>query len=877
LTLRPGESFGRYVVDELLGFGGMGEVYRARDSTLNRTVALKILRVAPDGDALSLGAAGQILAEARAAAVVDHPNAVAVFDVGEAAGVPFLAMEYIPGKSLRAHLTARDTTISTRIAWLVSVAEALAAAHRKRVIHQDIKPENVMVSDEGVLKVLDFGIARRLPPDGEVATRTMRVGGDTMRVGADTTPSRASRPAVVGTLRYMAPEQLRRELVDGRTDQFSWAVMAYEALTGVHPWTSQTEGTLPIISMIFSKAPDPPSAVAPDVPPHLDAVILRALAKAKDDRFPTMLDLIAAVRGAGAPSTGDAAASTISRAPPPPRGREGSRLRRGAIAGVALAAALGAVAWRARRPAEVAGVAQPADAGAAPVGPPDFGSRMSANAEALAAYKAGIQAMRDAASASARQNFERATELDPGFAAAHLRKILASGIADDGVRGHALKATTLRADLGPHDRALLQAIEPWTRIPQETSLSVRLFVDAAAAQPDSDTRLQLCRLRIYAGDYREAVDACRAARENDPRLTASFWLEGVASLFLGENADGARSLAECIRLSPGATGCLRELLYLREHDGQCVEALALARQLNALDPEQAEWFDHITFGLVATGAPDESARLAAETELAREAKADVPITRERVAVKFLLRAGDFAGARRELDAFTRTAERGTDEGDVYEAFVLKDALERETGHSAAAAASARSYMARSAAYATAPAHQIAPLVALYRLGALPREDFVRQRDAWLAQQKTRTVRAGAFDDVPGAWWIEAYAKAAVTEEDAVEAIDALPAYAPIPPDRFREPSQDLAIGAAYARARRPVDAAAYLRRAAGSCRGFVFPFEHVQARLALGGALLAAGERDAACASFAEVTRQWPGRSLTADAARASMRRASCR
>jgi serine/threonine protein kinase len=165
--LKPGDTFERYTIDAAIGQGGMGCVYRAHDSRLDRRVALKVIS---EGAAARGDADARLLREARAAAALDHPNAVSIFDVGELDGSPYIVMELVSGRTLREAVGDASTPVATRAAWLGDVARALAAAHRRGLVHRDVKPENVMVRDDGVVKVLDFGIARRAPPSIPSAT-----------------------------------------------------------------------------------------------------------------------------------------------------------------------------------------------------------------------------------------------------------------------------------------------------------------------------------------------------------------------------------------------------------------------------------------------------------------------------------------------------------------------------------------------------------------------------------------------------------------------------------------------------------------------------------------------------------------------------------
>lgn len=311
MALEAGHTLDRYTIEALVGEGGMGHVYRAFDTRLHRRVALKVLRVAPT----TLDQAGaDVLREARAAAAIAHPNATAVFDAGEFAGLSFIAMEYVPGISLRRLIGATEIALATRLRWLVDIAGALAAAHQVGVIHRDIKPENVMVRDDGLVKVLDFGVA------GRARVLDPAADADAIRM---VTPSSGN---AVGTPAYMAPEQLRGVAIDGRADQFGWAVLAYELLTGRLPW-KQADHFMRYLVAVLTEQVQAPRQFEPGIPPEVEAAILRGLAKSPEHRFPTMTAAAAALAPyAGAALAPGLLASTRSPAAssdiPPSRGSD---------------------------------------------------------------------------------------------------------------------------------------------------------------------------------------------------------------------------------------------------------------------------------------------------------------------------------------------------------------------------------------------------------------------------------------------------------------------------------------------------------------------------------------------------------------------------
>ena len=209
---------------------------RATQSYRNRVVALKVVRVGGLAHDTAKGAAARLLCEARAAAAVVHPNAVAILDVGDVEGTPYLAMERLRGKTLRTYVGDANVPMKTRLRWLVQIANALGAAHAKGIVHRDVKPENIIVTEDGVAKVLDFGLAHVVAlVDRAAVTQT---GVELFANVAEPLRAVALTEAgvVLGTPDYV-PEQ-RGELVDAKSDQWSWGVTAYQLVSGRRPWPS---------------------------------------------------------------------------------------------------------------------------------------------------------------------------------------------------------------------------------------------------------------------------------------------------------------------------------------------------------------------------------------------------------------------------------------------------------------------------------------------------------------------------------------------------------------------------------------------------------------------------------------------------------------
>ena len=263
---------GRYELGSQLGIGGMGVVWRGRDRRLARAVAVKVLSQSSVGSEV---ARTRLIREARAAAALEHEGIIRVYDVGETDdGGAFLVMELIRGRSLRAVLESRSMKLGTRVAVIVQAARALHFAHEAGIVHRDVKPDNIMIREDGRVTVVDFGVAK--PLSAELAVIAGTVAG---------TPPGATLTGpgqLVGTPAYLAPEQARGLDVSAATDQFALAVTAFEALTDKRPWTGSCFSE--VIASLLRDAPLTISEAAP-LPIELDEVFNRALAKEPDDRF----------------------------------------------------------------------------------------------------------------------------------------------------------------------------------------------------------------------------------------------------------------------------------------------------------------------------------------------------------------------------------------------------------------------------------------------------------------------------------------------------------------------------------------------------------------------------------------------------------------
>jgi eukaryotic-like serine/threonine-protein kinase len=275
LTRGPGvigTTLGHYRVVRLLGQGGMGDVYAAEDTKLDRIVALKILPAITAADPESLK---RFQREARAVAALKHPNVVTVYSVEEAAGAHFLTMELVDGRPLGELIAPAGMPLPALLSLAIQLADAMGAAHRHGIVHRDLKPSNIMVGDDGGLKVLDFGIAK--------LTHSTIGDGDT------TTQALTADHAVLGTAAYMSPEQADGRPVDHRSDIFSFGIVLYEMATGTRPFRGQSGAS--VLSAILKDVPASAASLNPAVPAELDRVIRRCLAKDPERRYQDAADL----------------------------------------------------------------------------------------------------------------------------------------------------------------------------------------------------------------------------------------------------------------------------------------------------------------------------------------------------------------------------------------------------------------------------------------------------------------------------------------------------------------------------------------------------------------------------------------------------------
>ena len=324
MTLATGTRLGHYEILSPLGAGGMGEVYRAKDPQLGREVAIKVL---PEALALDRERVSRFEQEARAASALNHPNIVTIHEIGREGDIAFIAMELVEGRTLRELTLSGPMPVRRMLSVAAQVADGLSKAHSAGIVHRDLKPENVMVSKDGFVKILDFGLAKLGEPDSGDVSAMQTLGHP------ETLPG-----TVMGTVGYMSPEQASGEPLDFRSDQFAFGSILYETATGKKAFQRKTAAET--MSAIIREEPEPPAKLRPDLPMPVQWILERCLSKDREDRYASTKDLardLVSVRDRAEASSGSEEMSST------PGGRRRSGLLLVTAVGVLVAGL--AVAW----------------------------------------------------------------------------------------------------------------------------------------------------------------------------------------------------------------------------------------------------------------------------------------------------------------------------------------------------------------------------------------------------------------------------------------------------------------------------------------------------------------------------------------------------
>ncbi len=897
--LNRGDKLAHYTIESMLGSGGMGAVYLAVDSRLHRRVALKVILETDKPEEVQESAA-RLLREARAAASLTHPNIVGVFDVGESDGRVYLAMEYVVGKTLRDLMRDESIAWQRRLRWLVEVARALGAAHREGLVHRDIKPENVMVRDDGLVKVLDFGIARRTaaPVDPTGKTEHAHIGTLT------------GKGLVVGTPMYMAPEQLKGGDPDTRTDQFSWGVMSYEVLCGERPWPEKSD-LLAAVATILTESPTSIRKHAPDLPPAVEATVARTLSRNPDDRFESMDEIAVlleplAVRSgpqinsmretarAGRisarelpqedkkeerRSTSTKQALVTAKSPehplaPPPQERPSFfyRKRWSFVAGIVVTLAASSVYYKwFRKPTNVG--PQPPASTTAPIASNAPGPPPSDNPEAVTAYQEGVQQWRDGAARRSRASLERAVSLDPAFAAAHLELAIQMLVSGEGQsQEHYQKAYSHRDRLSPRDAEVLAAFEPLVRASAELPAAEKKLADGAAKfKKEPVFEYLLGYVRETRLDYEQAQKDYEHAIARDAAYVPALHAKGHALLQLG-NADAALdAYGQCIRSSATAAICLEDRILLLRDRGDCDAMEQDARAWQVVEPEAPDASYQLAAALMARSAPIQSVSLALKRSW-NGRKEDRTTNEAEDTANLALAQGDFATAERvtvdwdnalvkqEVVPHSGTQKQlafiAYEEGDVQKAARIADNFLKILP------ALTPSSVGNDPTIWTAEY--------MFRAGRLSKQDLEDKRKTWLKDREANRTQQENLRLAPFRW-AQLYAGFAETLEEAKDALDKENDFLPLPPESRRTPEFDAQLGKTYALAGRYDDALPPLRAVTTACIALGSPILQTRSFYFLGMALEGKGDLEGAKKAYQEVINRWGNakpRSRTAEEAK---------
>jgi eukaryotic-like serine/threonine-protein kinase len=896
MPLGRGDTFGRYVVEEVLGAGGGGEVYRAHDSLLHRAVALKVL-LPSAVDTAEGGQRTRILREARAAAQLSHPNVVAIFDVGDHDGVPYMAMELVPGRSLRAYIGADDVPMARRLRWLSDIALALDAAHKHGLIHRDVKPENVIVRDDGMIKVVDFGIARQTVVDPGGPTALERTG-----------------TASAGTPHYMAPEQIRNEPLDGRADQFGWGVTAYELVSGGSlPWDS-SGGALKYVASVVGEDATPLLDHGRAIAPEVAVVIERALCRTREERFATMEEVAHALDPLRSHSGPDVVRHVVSVLPPqgdlghqvttkapvsgkrteleplPSRPSLGSlrRARRkvwgiALLAVVAIMSVMGALRRRAHHPHPSTAASEAASLAPTPIPVTSSALPTTANREALAAYTEGLQALRDGASYAAQERFAAAAKLDPMLAGAELRVAVLYLDRDLAkARASYVRAHELRSVLGGHDQALLDAIEPIVARTVADAPESERRLSALAERYPADVEI-LYYLELAAGqaaDFSLEGATGERALALDPDFHAVLGPMAESQAYSGDLDQALRTLDRCLEKAPASNACLALRNLILEQRGECGRVEHDSRQFLAANPSAGPVYGALAEGMMSMHAPALAVRQALEQQIAAVREADRPRSSSAAFFRFHVATGALDAA--EKDAHDYAEQIAQNPSATLHAVAAKRLVElyAETGRVKEAGEVARGLLDRKDGYTRDArvdnegiSYDATPsMLATERAaGLLDEHAFLATRNEWLAGWEARSP---AF--FRGYLWLQAYPYGVVGADEARDALAALDRYGGVPPFR---PQASALIGRVYLLAGRLEEAMPWLEADARCCDALNRPFDHVHAVYWLARGYEAKGDVASACASYSDVLDCWGDarpRSVTADDARKHAKALHC-
>jgi serine/threonine-protein kinase len=899
----PGDVVGdRWIVDQTLGAGNMGVVVRAHHKVLGHAVAIKFIKRSIMDDEAALA---RFEREARALVAIESDHVVRVLDYGRTDdGAPYMVMEHLTGRDLMREMRTREILpIDEAVGYAIQACRGLADIHALGVVHRDIKPANLFLtrrtSGDVVVKIVDFGIAKapkRSDEDGALTERSMAIGSP----------------------HYMAPEQLRdARTVDHRADLWAIGVILHRMLAGTPPFEGSSIGAL--LASVCSDDPIRVRKERPEVPQELEEVILKCLAKKADDRWQTAMELARALAAVVSPrpaadarprrddvtdtriplanpppardisrserklpavaeeSSGTAKASVVDRSP----ARAPSRVKVAPIAAlIATLALVVVVLVKIRTPPEAKTPALASAVAPAPSAPPtaitDLAPPVTSNPDAAAAYRMGMQAVRDASFLIAVDELARAAALDPSMGAAHLRSaVYGEMVVGAEPRRHFHAALARRSSLAPRDLALLDALEPLhLRDVPDVAETQRRMADLVKRHP-ADAEILYVSILVPSGrSPREILAETDRILSIDPKFASAHWQKAYVHEIAGDLPAALAAVARCLEIAPQAASCLRVRAIIESRIGDCAGLEADAQRMLAVERKSYRAHDFLARALYARGAPIEAVKevyrqkAQALPEIARKA------SESRDGARVAAIRGDFGAAEKMARELERVAQKGG-EDERADAALLLAGIYEEQGDLARAAEVADSFVRRRAAFGPAGKLRADPLPRLLmlaaRAGVRARADAEAERDRWLRAWAARGSSVPRSE-----MWLEGWAAPAFTADEAKAALEAMPGYGPIPlilDQGWSAPE----LGKVQLLAGRTEEAIATLKKATAACHAIEEPFESTRSHALLGRALEGT-DTAGACAAYGVVLARWGGspRSVTAHNARLRMKTLGC-
>ena len=552
-----GRTLRQYLIMEQIGQGGMGVVWKARDTSLDRDVALKVL---PPDEYGTPSRKERFTREARAASALNHPNIITIHEINSADGLDFIAMELVRGQTLAALLRNGPLPINQALSYAVQITDAVGRAHAAGIVHRDLKPGNVMVTDDDLVKILDFGLAKVTDTSARAAN-------------VDTRLALTQAGITMGTLGYMSPEQAIGGVVDSRSDVFAVGVIMFEMLTGALPFNAASE--LEVLHKLHFSQPPAVQSLRPDTPAAVAAVIAKCLAKLPDERYSSLSEVTTALRNSMT-EPGTASWTTPRRAEWPAAWSTGGASRHTKAITIALLLIAGAAGlwWRVRdpKPVTTGKAATPPPAAAVPSDP--YG--LTTNAAALL-----VRQDKEGNVEQAITLLERALGQDKTFALAYAH------LSDAYLRKH---------QTNPDGQWLRQSREA---AEQALQLNPDLAVGWQA----------LGFVQFHAGQRKDAEATLRKAAEMDPVNPIPHVGLGITLLAGNEDVRAEAAFKEAVRLGPDQWRTHGELAQFYFRRARYPEAIAEWEAARHLTPDNVLVLRNLGAAYYLAGRPDEAASI----------------------------------------------------------------------------------------------------------------------------------------------------------------------------------------------------------------------------------------------------------------------------